>query len=287
MRVRSEPDPADGRRKRFFLADEHQRRGLRLDTLDESEVLALTVAAEAARAALDGTPLGRPLRSAFQALLDAAREVGDGVGPVTFDPDDEPAHWHFGGAITPPDPATFTPLRRAVTDGRRVRIDYTDKHGTRTAGREVSPLGFGLVRGAWLLATYCHLRRDLRDFALSSVSHVHVLTAGFHVPDGFDLAAHFAPRFGALAGGEPVKVDLWVSSARAVHFRRRRYHPSQQITERSDGSLDVTYRVPGGEALDEVRAFVASWGPHVAVRAPTALARRLREDALRTQMLYT
>ena len=284
--VRDEPDPADGRRKRFFLADEDQRRGLRLDALSEAEILALTVAAEAARSALRETPLGEPMASAFQAILDAAREAGDGLGTVTFDPDDEPDHWHFGGAATPPHPAVFASLRRAITDGRRVRVDYTDKRGTRTDGREISPLGFGLVRGAWQLAAWCHLRRALRDFALAAVSHVAVTGAAAHAPDGFDLQAHFAARFGALAGGEPVEVRLRVSADRAVHFRRRRYHPSQRLAEQPDGSLVATYRVPGGDALDEVRAFVASWGPHVVAEAPPALVGRLAEDARQSAEAY-
>ena len=284
--VRDEPDPADGRRKRFFLADEHQRRGLRLDALDEAEILALTVAAEAARAALRGTTLQDPLASAFRALLGAAREAGGGVGTLTFDPDDEPAHWHFGDPVTPPDPAVFAPLRRALTDRRRVRIDYADTRGRRTDGREVSPLGFGLVRGAWLLVAYCHLRRALRDFALPSVSHVCPLDRAVHAPDGFDLDAHFAPRFGALAGEDTVAVRLRVSADRAVHFRRRRYHPSQALAERPDGSLTATYAVPGGVALDEVRAFVASWGPSVTVEAPAELAGRLAEDARAVAAAY-
>ncbi len=282
------PTARPGRRpaQAVFLAAEHQRRGLHLDSLDETEILALTVAAEAARAALHATPLQAPLASAFRALLEAAHEAGDGLGTLTFDPDDEPTHWHFGSHVTPPDPAVFAPVRQAITDGLRIRIDYTDKRGRFSPGREVSPLGFGLVRGSWLLATYCHVRQALRDFALPSVSHVHVLSGAVHVPSGFELADHFAPRFGALAGGEPVAVRLRISADRAVHFQRRRYHPSQVLAEQPDGSFLATYTVPGGEALDEVRAFVASWGPHVTVEHPPALADRLADDARQTAAAY-
>ena len=40
------------------------------------------------------------------------------------------------------------------------------------------------------------------------------------------------------------------------------------------------------EALDEVRAFVASWGPHVVVEHPPALAARLAGDARQTAAAY-
>ena len=77
-----------------------------------------------------------------------------------------------------------------------------------------------------------------------------------------------------------------MESGRAVYFRRRRYHPTQALAERPDGSLVATYRVPGGAALDEVRAFVASWGPHVTVEAPAELAMRLAEDARAVAAAY-
>ena len=284
--VRDEPDPADGRRKRFFLDAEHQRRGLHLDELDESEVLALTVAAEAARAALRGTPLAAPLDRAFVALLDAAGGAGDGEGVFSFDPEAEPDRWHFGGHAQLPAPDVFTALRRAVSKGFRVRIDYTDAKGQRSDGRLVSPLGFGRVRGGWVLVAYCHLRRALREFALPAVSHVAPLSDSARRPDGFSLRRYFARRFGALEGGAAVEVRLRVAPTRAVYFERRRYHPSQAVQRRPDGALAVTYSVPGGEALDEVRAFVASWGPHVVVEAPAELAERLAEDARTTAAAY-
>lgn len=288
--VQDEPDPADGRRKRFFLDAEHQRRGLHLDDLDEAEILALTVAAEAARAALRGTPLAAPLDRAFVALLDAAGEAtagdGTGGGVFSFDPEAEPDHWHFGGHAQLPEPDVFTALRRAASDGRRVRIDYTDAEGAFSPSREVSPLGFGRVRGGWVLVAWCHLRRDVREFALPAVSHVAPLSAAVHRPDGFSLRRYFARRFGALEGGAPVEVRLRVAPDRAVYFRRRRYHPSQALREHADGSLTATYTVPGGKALDEVRSFVASWGPYITVEHPPELAERLASDARATAAAY-
>ncbi len=284
--VRQEPDPAERRRQRYFLDAEHQRRGLHLDALDETEILALVVAAEAAHTALRGTPLHDALGTAFEALLDAAGQAGDGDGVFSFDPEAEPGHWHFGGHAQPPALGVFTTLRRAASEGRRVRIDYTRADGTPTHGREVSPLGFGRVRGGWVLAAWCHLRGALREFSLPAVAHVAGLSADVHRPDGFSLRRYFARRFGALEGGELVEVRLRVAPDRAVYFRRRRYHPSQHLADQPDGSLVATYSVPGGDALDEVRAFVASWGPHVVVEHPPELADRLAADARRTAAAY-
>jgi predicted DNA-binding transcriptional regulator YafY len=278
----------DGRAKRFFLADEHQRRGLRLDSFDEAMALALTVAAEAARPVLAGTPLEGALRRAERALLDAASGIEGGLGPASFDPEEEPARWHFGPAAAEAlDPETFTAVRRAITEGRQIRAEYLNKQGRRSPDRALSPLALGRVGGTWQLAAYCHERREVRNFNLTRLTNVRVLRRLAEPPEGFDARAHFTGRFGSLEGkGVPVEVRLRVSAARAVHFRARRYHPSQRLGERPDGALTAHYAVPGGDALDEVRAFVASWGPHVVVEAPPELAARLAADARATAAAY-
>ncbi len=285
--VADEPDPANPRAKRFFLPAEHQRRGLVLDGLDEEALLALTVAAEAAAAALAGTPLEAPLRRGFGALLAATADLDAADELFTFDPQAEAAHWHFGALRTaPPDPAVFTPLNRAKRERRRIRMDYVNKRGKRSFGREVDPLVVAPVRNRWYLIAYCHTRRAVRDFSFARISNVRPVERYFAPPEGFDARTYFAGRFGVFEGGPPVEVRLRVHPRCAVHFRSHRYHPSQAIEERADGGLDVTYRAPGGDALDEVRAFVASWGPAVLALSPPELADRLAADAAEAVQAY-
>lgn len=285
--VAEEKDPHHLRAKRFFLPVEHQRRGLVLETLDEEALLALTVAAEAAEAALAGTPLEAPLRRGFGALLAATADLEAADELLSFDPETEAAHWHFGTLRTePPDPEVFTPLTQAKRRSQCLRMDYVNKDGERSFGREVDPLLVAPIRGRWYLIAYCHTRRALRDFTLARISNVRPVERYFAPPEGFDAQAFFAKRFGLLEGGAPVEVRLRVGPERAVYFRSHRYHPSQAVEEQEDGSLEVTYRAPSGDGLDEVRAFVASWGPPVLALEPPELAERLADDAAETVRAY-
>lgn len=283
--VRDEKDPHEPRAKRFYLDPEDQRRSLTLDVLDEAGLLALTVAAQASEAALAGTPLEAPLRRAFAALLPAIGAL-DAAGELTsFDPEVEGERWHFG-ALAPAavDPETFTTLRRAADASQCVRMDYTNGKGKRSFGRRVDPLAFAPLKGGWLLAAYCHTREAVRDFNLARITNVRPLPSHFFAaPDDFEAHAHFAGRFGALEGGEPVAVRLRVAPERAVYFESRRYHPSQTEERQPDGSLVVTYRVPN---LDDVVAWVASWRQHVVALDPPELAERLASDAAATVAAY-
>ena len=280
-------ESADGepRAVRYYLEARHQRRAFELGGLDEGALHALVVAVGAARGALAGTGYEAPLDRAFGRLLAAVNRVESAEGLFSFDPDEEEDRWHFGAAaVAPVEPEVFDAVSHAL--GRwRLRVDYQKGSGERSWSREVSPLGLAPVGGAWLLAAYCHERRAVRDFNVARLQNVRVQRAPAHVPGGFETAAHFAGRFGgALAGrGRPQEVRLHVSPERAVYFETKRYHPSQQTEREPGGALCVRYRV---RTLDAVRAFVASWGPHVEALAPPELVERLREDAQATAALY-
>lgn len=277
----------DGRAKRFYLAPEDQRRTLAVEALDEAALLALTVAAQASEAALAGTPLEAPLRRAFGPLLEALDAVHDGLGPDTFEPDTQSDGWHFGAlAAQPVDPDLFALLRRARDARRSVRTDYTNGKGKPSFGRVLDPLALAPLGGAWQLVAFCHNREAVRDFNLARLAGTKLLSRTFDVPVGWSLRAHFRGRFGALQGsGPPVEVVLRVAAERATYFMSRRYHRTQTEEAISSGGLRVRYRVPEG-ALDAVRAFVASWGPHVVVEAPAVLATRIADDARAVAVSY-
>jgi|GEM_PF-694993 len=276
-----------GRAKVFYLDSADQRRAFAVD-LDEQAILALSVAAEAARPSLTGTPLDAPLARAAAAVRAAALALDDGEGPDSFDPEADAHAWHFGPpSVAPLDPAVFLALRHAIADAHRVRIDYVNARGVASSGRMLSPIALAHVRGAWQLAAYCHVRADVREFNLTRIRHVARLSTAAHLPDDFDPARFFHGRFGALQGTESVEVVLRVSPARAVYFHSRRYHASQREEPQPDGSLVVRFRVPGGDALDEVRAFVASWGPEVIALGPPQLGDRLAADARATADNYS
>ena len=275
------------RAKRFYLADEDQRRGLHLGELDEHALLALTVAVPAAQEVLAGTSLEEPLGRAFAHLLRALNGL-DEAGELFFEPEEQAAYWHFGSlAAEPPDAETFRALRRAIGAQQTIRLDYVNKKGERSFGRRMDPLALAPLRGAWQLAAYCHVHGEIRPFNPVRTTNVRFLpNRYFNRPDGFDPQTYFTGLFGALQGEGTADVCLHVDQSRAVYFHSKRYHPSQQVERQPDGSLRVRYRVPGGDALDEVRSFVASWGPHVLALEPPELAACLAEDAAETARRY-
>ena len=274
-----------GRAKAFSVSTEHQRRTVQVDALDEEALRALTVAADASRALLAGTPLGDPLRRAFAALLDA---VGDDE-VYSFDPEAEAEHWSFQTAAAPhAGPlATLRTLDRAIVASQSVAVDYVNGRGERSRDRVLDPLALAPFPSGWQLAAYCHARRAVRNFNPVRIEAVALVPdAYFAPPAGFDADAHFGGRFGALDGdGRLHAVRLRVAPAVVQHFRTRDYHTSQQAEPDPDrpGGLLVTFQVP---ELKTMRAFVRSWGPNVTALSPPDLAADLADDARQTAAAY-
>lgn len=275
-----------GRVKRFYIPEEQRQLEARPLKLTEDQVFALTVAAEAARSMLEPTPLGEPLLEAFAQLLsNLSSQVH------TFEPEALRQHWHFGATPTAAiDPAMFRAISHAVEECRCIKIDYlTASTGAFSKGRLVDPLAIAVKGGTWLMVAYCHTRQRVLDFAFAGIQRVElcdpeVENAYFTRPEGFDAEMHFRDRFGALSGDEVHEVRIHVEAAKAEYFRRKFYHPTQQIeTTLPDGRIIVSFEVSG---LDEIRSFLLGWGSGITVVEPPALVERIREEALAIAAKY-
>jgi len=164
------------------------------------------------------------------------------------------------------------------------------------------------VRGdAWLCVAHDYKSGERRDFNLARIKEVHPCWpesngGDYQIPEDFDLELYFIDRFEALAGGEVCKVRLRVEPSAAPYFRSKTYHRTQQIHEsdpqveddapgrgllsgssqggsscgEEDQPIIVSYEVAG---LEEIAAFVRSWGTSVTVLDPPELAEHVAAEA--------
>jgi predicted DNA-binding transcriptional regulator YafY len=105
---------------------------------------------------------------------------------------------------------------------------------------------------------------------------------GFRVPRDFDARAFFGDAFGIWPEGEAKEVVVEIDAAHAPWLQERTLHRSQQIEQRTDGSLVVRMRVSG---LHEIADWILSLGEHAEVVEPAELRdlvqMRLRAAAAR------
>lgn len=99
----------------------------------------------------------------------------------------------FAPGFHVPEPVRLNlePLRRAIAEHRRVRLDYTRADGERS-DRRVRPLGLFFWGRSWTLLAWCELRDDFRNFRPDRMAEVEVLAETFAPEAGKDLDAFLA-----------------------------------------------------------------------------------------------
>lgn len=268
-----------GRQKEYWLPPEEWEAEVRLD-LTEREALALLLAAGAAESGLGPAPLKNALSSTTDILVDSL------PGSVTtFEPSSLLDQLHFGEAASVEvDPEVFVRLVDALSNCRSVEVDYySASSDTRYEERRIDPWGLAVRGDVWLCVAHDHKRGERRDFNLARIEGVQPRFpeskgGDYKIPEDFDLELYFIDRFEALDAEEVYEVRLLLEPEVVPYFESKSYHRTQQIHEEGgrEGQPVVSYEVAG---LEEIAAFVRSWGPDVTVLKPSALAERVARDA--------
>lgn len=94
----------------------------------------------------------------------------------------------------------FQRVGSALLRRRRLRIDYYAKSRGELAQREVSPQRLVYYRDNWYLDGWCHLRDDLRSFAVDSIRRAEVLEQPACDVADAQLDAVLAAGYGIFSG---------------------------------------------------------------------------------------
>lgn len=268
-----------GREKEYRLPPEQWGTHLRLD-LSEREMMALLLTAQAASSGLGPAPLKDALRGATSALI-----KGLPMSVTTFEPSTMMDYIHFGEATSVEvDPDVFLNLVDALGNRRSLEIDYYSASSDRRyKGRKVDPWGLAVRGDAWLCVANDHRSGELRDFNLARIEAVWPRFSNsnggdYQIPEDFDLELYFIDRFESLDAEEIYEVRLLVEPGAVPYFESKSYHRTQQIhDQRTEGDqIVVSYEVAG---LEEIAAFVRSWGTDVTVLHPPELAHCIVQEA--------
>jgi predicted DNA-binding transcriptional regulator YafY len=154
-------------------------------------------------------------------------------------------------------------IRRAIVAHRTIRFSYTARQGTDGSGttsvREVDPYGLARVDDSWYLVAHCHLRGDVRNFRLSRMASVHVLSNRFERPESFVLEPNDHSR--------TIEIRLLFDTAAAPWVREARFYYVSHISEQPNGLLVILHV----RRIEDALQWVLGWGRQVRIIAPDAL----------------
>ena len=237
--------------------------------LDADEALALVLASRTF-AAWRGSALGRALTAALEKIAPvvggAVSVPADTLRDFIFQPDPVPeaeAEQHF-----------FAVALEAIERRRELRIVYQKPRGRAAAEtRTIHPLHLAFLDHRWMLVAYDPARRAPRNFLLTRIREAAPTGAHFAPPAGFDLKRYLHGSLGRFTGDGDHDVRIMFDATAAPYVRENPWHPSQAITERADGGIEIALRLNN---LIDIERRILACGAHAEVLAPPELRETLR-----------
>jgi predicted DNA-binding transcriptional regulator YafY len=171
----------------------------------------------------------------------------------------------------------FGVVATAVLRRQRLWIRHYNRKDDRETEREISPQRLVHYRDNWYVDAYCHLREDLRSFAVDAIRAAELREARAQEVPAPELDAHLGAGYGIFAGREVEWAKLRFTAQAARWVAAQEWHPKQRSHAEADGSylLEIPY-AHEQELLMEILKF----GADVEVLAPASLRSRVA-DALR------
>ncbi|QFZ87687.1 WYL domain-containing protein [Variovorax paradoxus] len=262
----------DPKRHRYFVRDLPDGGRFELPGLwfDAAEVFALLTMIHLVEGVEPGllvehlSPMKDRLRSILAAGGKSAGELESKVKLIHFAPRKvEPKH--------------FRVMATALLESKRLSLRYLRRDKQEHTERVISPLQLVHYRENWVLDAWCHLRNELRSFALEAIEAVSVVDEPAKKVSREDMRAHFQSGYGIFAGKATHSAILKFTPERAQWVSLETWHPDQSDRWLPDGSyiLEIPYSNDEELVMDLLR-----FGADVEVLEPPELRTRVY-DALR------
>ena len=166
-------------------------------------------------------------------------------------------------------------VNEAAVNKRTVEIVYYTMSRKKESKRKVDPYKILFFNGTFYLIGLCHMRNEVRIFALDRIKMLHQTKDTFEVPEDFNFEDFIRPSFGVFQG-EPVHIKVRFSPDVAGYIKEKIWHESQDMKGQKDGSIIFEADVAGS---DEIKFWIMSWGSHAQVLEPESLKSEIKTEA--------
>ncbi len=262
---------------------DHDRRGYKFTfgdrfkklSLSRNELITLLTAGEAV------SRLGGNLGSAFQNLLQKMTVLAEPPkGPTK-----PPFLIKMPGLVkTKNFEENFDIISLCASECRSVDLEYHGQNSKKVTKRTVDPYGLVFNDGIWIMIGKCHLRKEIRSFALDRIIKAAGRNLYFTVDDGFDLETYFEKSWG-LIDGKVVDVKVRFRAEVADYIRRKeKWHSSEKRKVLPNGDIELSYKISG---FVEFKHWAYSWLPYVEFIKPGWFRKRVKEELIEAAQLHT
>lgn len=178
----------------------------------------------------------------------------------------------------------FDAIQKALDDCISLDITYKAMHSQEITKRRINPYGLFYSNGVWYTLAYCNLKEDVREFALDCIQNIAITDKRYTIPAGFSMEDYFKSGWHIIRYGKPVELTLRFSPGMARWIIRRKWHPSQKIEHKKDGSILFKVTLEGTE---EIRRWIYNWGPDCEVLSPPEFRKEVAAELRAMAEIYS
>lgn len=166
-------------------------------------------------------------------------------------------------------------INDAALNRKTIEIVYFTMSRKKESRRRLDPYRIWFLNGTFYVIGLCHLRREVRIFALDRIKMLHQTNESFEISEDFDFEKFVESSFGVYQG-EPVYIKVWFHPDVAGYIKEKVWHESQNVVPQEDGSVILELQVAGTE---EIRFWIMTWGSKAEVLEPESLREEIRMEA--------
>ncbi len=137
-------------------------------------------------------------------------------------------------------------VTEAAIKRKSMQLVYYAMSQKKESKRMVDPYRIWFFNGTFYLVGYCHLRNEIRIFALERIKMLKLTDQNFTVAS-----------FGAITG-RPERVRIRFDREVAGYIEERVWHASQRLHPQNDGSIVFDADIAVNQ---ELKNWILSWGP--------------------------
>ena len=178
---------------------------------------------------------------------------------------------------------SFELVAKATVERKQIEIIHLNRQTGESVKRIISPQQLIHYRDNWYVDAWCHLRNDIRSFAIDAIEGTRLLEKDGKSVDREKLLKQLQGGYGIFGGQAKATAVLKFTPERSRWVQHEEWHPDQKSTLHNDGSY--TLEVPYSDER-ELIGDILRMGSDVKVLSPSSLVKQIKEALKKVQKQY-